>query len=103
MARAAAKAAAEGSWPQTRVILRVLFIVLVVAVTLWVIVKLTGVILLLVLSIFFAYLVSPLVEFLQRPIRLSGREFAIPRTVAIALSYFILISVIVIGIYLLAP
>ena len=103
MARTAAKAAAEASWPQTRVVLRVIFIVLAVAVTLWIIVKLTGVILLLVLSIFFAYLVSPLVEFLQRPLRLSGREFAMPRAVAIALSYFIIIAAIVIGVYVLAP
>jgi predicted PurR-regulated permease PerM len=103
IARTAAKAAAEASWPQTRVVLRVIFIVLAVAVTLWVIVKLTGVILLLVLSIFFAYLVSPLVEFLRRPIRFLGRKFVMPRAVAIALSYLIIVAVVVIGIYFLAP
>ena len=59
IARTAAKAAVEASWPQTRAVLRVILIVLAVAVTLWIIVKLTGVILLLILSIFFAYLVSP--------------------------------------------
>jgi predicted PurR-regulated permease PerM len=87
-----AKAVADVSWPQTRVILRVLFIVLVVAATLWVIIKLTGVILLLVLSIFFAYLVSPLVDFIRKPIRMSGREIAIPRVLAIALAYVIIIG-----------
>jgi predicted PurR-regulated permease PerM len=99
----AAKIAADASWPQTRVVLRVIFIVLIVALLLWVIVKLTGVILLLVLSIFFAYFVSPLVEFLRRPIRLAGRERSMPRTLAIALSYIIIVAVIVVGIYLLAP
>jgi len=103
VARAAAKAAVEASWPQTRVILRVILIVLAVAVTLWVIVKLTGVILLLILSIFFAYFVAPLVEFLSRPIQVSGRKFAIPRAVAIVFSYIIIVAVIVIGIYALAP
>ena len=63
----AAKAAVEAYGPPTRVILRVIFILLVVIGLLWVISKITGIILLLVLSIFFAYLVSPLVEFLRRP------------------------------------
>jgi predicted PurR-regulated permease PerM len=71
--------------------------------TLWVLIKLTGVILLLVLSIFFAYFVSPLVEFLSRPIRIGRRQLGIPRSLAIALSYLILVAVIVIGIYVLAP
>ena len=57
----------EASGPPTRVVLRVIIVFLAVAVLLWVISKITGIILLLVLSIFFAYLVSPLVEFLRRP------------------------------------
>jgi len=103
MTRAAAKAAAEASWPPTRVILRVLFIVLVVAVTLWVIVKLTGVILLLVLSIFFAYLVSPLVEFLRRPIKISGRHLTMPRALAIALAYLFIVAAVVVTILFVVP
>ena len=71
--------------------------------TRWIIVKLTGVILLLVLSIFFAYLVAPLVEFLHRPIHIGGRKFIIPRSLAIVLSYLIIVAVFVLGIYLLAP
>jgi predicted PurR-regulated permease PerM len=98
-----ARVATEASWSQTRVILRIIIIVLIVAITLWLLVKLTGVILLLVLSIFFAYFVSPLVVFLSRPIRIRGRRLAIPRALAIALSYLILVAVIVIGIYILAP
>ena len=101
--RTATKAAVEASWPPTRAVLRVILIVLVVAVTLWIIVKLTGVILLLILSVFFAYFVAPLVEFLSRPIRISGRKFAIPRALAIVFSYLIIVAVIVFGVYLLAP
>ncbi len=103
VARSAAKAAAEASWPQTRVILRVIIIVLVVAATLWVIIKLTGILLLLVLSVFFAYLVSPLVAFLRRPIRVSGRRWIMPRVLAISLAYLILICAVVVAIYLLVP
>src|SRR5687767_9615729 len=103
VARTAAKAAVEASWPQTRVILRVILIVLIVAITLWVLVKLTGLILLLILSVFFAYLVSPLVDFLRRPIVISGKPRAMPRMLAITLAYVILIGAIVIAIYLLVP
>jgi len=103
VARTAAKAAVEASWPHTRAVLRVILIVLAVAVTLWVIAKLTGIILLLVLSIFFAYFVAPLVEFLSRPIHISNRKFAIPRALAIVFAYLIIVAAIVIGIYVLAP
>lgn len=103
IAQAAAHAAASASWPQTRVVLRVILIVLIVLATIWVLVKLTGVILLLILSIFFAYFVYPLVEFLRRPLRLGKREFVMPRTLAIVLAYLIIIAVIVAGIYFLAP
>ncbi len=101
--RAVARVAAEASWPQTRVILRVIIIVLAVAVTLWVLVKLTGVILLLILSVFFAYLVSPLVDFLRRPIPLSGKERVMPRVLAISLAYLIIVGAIVIAFYVLLP
>ena len=103
VASTAARIAADATWPQTRAVLRVIFIVIAVAALLWIIVKLTGVILLLVLSVFFAYFVSPLVEFLRRPLRIRGRERAMPRALAITLSYIIIVAVIVVGIYLLAP
>ena len=107
VARTATKAAVEASWLQTRLVLRVIVIVLLTyylfETARWVIAKLTGVILLLVLAIFFAYLVAPLVEFLCRPIHVSGRKFAIPRPLAIVLSYLIIVAVVALGIYLLAP
>ena len=107
IARTASKAAAEASWLQTRWVLRVIVIALLTyylfETARWILVKLTGVILLLILAIFFAYLVAPLVEFLCRPIHLSGRKFSMPRPLAIILSYLIIVAVVVIGIYLLAP
>ena len=99
--------AVESSWPPTRLVLRVVILALLTYYLFesarWIIVKLTGVILLLVLSIFFAYFVAPLVEFLSRPIHVSGRKFAIPRALAILLSYLVIVAVVVLGIYLLAP
>ncbi|MGH9933059.1 MAG: AI-2E family transporter [Pyrinomonadaceae bacterium] len=107
IAGAATRVAVEATWPPTRLVLRVVIIALLTYYlfesTRWIIVKLTGVILLLVLSIFFAYLVAPLVEFLSRPIRVSGRKFAIPRALAIVVSYLVIVAAIVSGIYILAP
>lgn len=102
-AKVAARAAAEAVGPPTRVILRIIIVLLAVALVLWIIVKLTGVILLLVLAIFFAYLVSPFVEFLCRPIKLGNRVFEMPRVLAIAVAYVIIIGGIVTAIYLVVP
>jgi predicted PurR-regulated permease PerM len=107
VARTAARTAVEASWPPTRTVLRVVLIGLLTyyffEATRWIIIKLTGVILLLILSIFFAYFVAPLVEFLSRPIHVSGRKVLMPRAVAIVLSYLIIVAIIVVGIYVLAP
>src|SRR5690349_21538676 len=76
---------------------------LAVGVVLWVISKITGLLLLLVLSIFFAYLVSPLVEFLRRQRTIGGRTIAIPKVVAIALSYLIILAAILVAVFLILP
>src|SRR6185369_17252197 len=97
-AATAARAAVEAYGPSTRVVLRVIFVVLGVLGLLWIISRITGIILLLVLSIFFAYLVSPLVEFLRRPRTVGSRTVAIPKGVAIALSYLLILAAIVFAI-----
>jgi predicted PurR-regulated permease PerM len=103
-AATAAKAAVEASYgPSTRVVLRVIIVLLAVGVVLWVISKITGIILLLVLSIFFAYFVSPLVEFLRRQRTVGGRTIAIPKVVAIALAYLIILAAIVFAVFVVLP
>lgn len=101
--RKLAKLTSEVSWPQNRVILRVLFLVLAVAIVLWIIVKLTGVILLLVLSIFFAYLVAPLVDFIRRPVWFRGREIVLPRVLAISIAYLVIIGALILVITFVVP
>jgi predicted PurR-regulated permease PerM len=102
-AATAAKAAVEAYGPPTRVVLRVIFILLFVIALLWMISKITGIILLLVLSIFFAYLVSPLVEFLRRPRRVGGRTIAMPKVVAIAVAYLVILAAVVLAIFIVLP
>ena len=90
------------AWVQTRVVLRIVVLLLAVAALLWVIYKLTAV-LLLVLSIFFAYLVAPLVDIVEKPVKLGRRTVRMPRGVAIGVVYLFLFAVVGAGIYFLAP
>ncbi|HXM36179.1 MAG TPA: AI-2E family transporter [Pyrinomonadaceae bacterium] len=93
----------EASWPPTRIVLRVIIVILLVIGTLWVLYKLTTVILLLVLSVFFAYLVSPLVEIVRRPRYLAGRRIAVPLPAAIAIAYVLIFAGVFLAIYFVIP
>jgi len=87
----------------TRTILRPVLLLLAVAVGLWLLFTLRGVILLLLLSMVFAYLVAPLVELLCRPITWRQRPWAIPRSLAIALVYLALFAAVGAASYVLLP
>ncbi|HEY0080907.1 MAG TPA: AI-2E family transporter [Pyrinomonadaceae bacterium] len=102
-AQTAATAAAEATWPQTRAILRVIFIALSVAAVIWMLYALQGVLLLVILSIFFAYLIAPLVQLVHRPFILRGQERTMPRAVAIGIVYIVLFGSFVLTVYLLMP
>lgn len=103
VAETTATAVAEASWPQTRAILRIIFIVLAVAAVIWMVYALEEVLLLVVLAVFFAYLISPLVEFVRRPIKLRNRETIVPRTLAIVIVYVMIFGGLVIATYTLLP
>ena len=83
--------------------LRLILLLLAVAAGLWLLVALRGVILLLLLSMLFAYLIAPLVEFLCRPVTWGRRPWAIPRPLAIALVYLALFASVGIASYVLLP
>src|SRR5205807_7548026 len=91
------------AWVQTRVVLRIIVILLAVAALLWIVYKLTTVLLLLVLSIFFAYLVAPLVDLVQRPIRIGGRQRVIPGGIRIGTAYVVSFTGIGLALYFLVP
>lgn len=91
------------AWVQTRVVLRIIAILLAVAAFLWIVYKLTAVLLLLILSVFFAYLVAPLVDLVEKPVNLGGRVIRIPRGLAIGIVYLFLFTVVGAGIYFLVP
>jgi predicted PurR-regulated permease PerM len=78
-------------------------VVLAVAAGLWLLFALQGVILLLLLSLLFAYLIAPLVEILCRPVSWGRRPWAIPRPLAIATVYLALSASVGLASYVLLP
>ena len=87
----------------TRAVLRLVLLLLAVAAGLWLLFALQGVILLLVLSMFFAYLIAPLVDLLCRPFAWGRRPWAIPRPLAIGVVYLTLFASVAIASYALLP
>ena len=75
---------------QSRAILRDLLIVAAVGAAIWVAHRLGRIVLVLVLAMFFAYVIAPLVELLQHPVSLRGRSGRLPRGLAIAAVYLLL-------------
>ena len=65
--------------------------------------SLTYLFFLLVLSIFFAYLLDPLVSLIRGPFRNSAADKFMPRALAIVIAYVIVFSVLGIGIWAIAP
>ncbi len=78
----------------TRVVLRVVFILAFVAFALWLLYHLRTILLLVVLSGFFCYLIAPLVRLFEHPLYVAGRELKLPRAVAIAAVYLVIGGVV---------
>jgi predicted PurR-regulated permease PerM len=94
---------ADRSWRQVRAALRILAVIVGVALLLWLIVQLRTVILLLVFSVLFAYLVAPLVEVVQRPRTLRGRRRRLSTGPAIGVVYLLLGGLLVLALGWLVP
>jgi predicted PurR-regulated permease PerM len=74
----------------TRIIVRTFVIIVGVVLAAWVFYQLRTVLLLLIFSIFFCYLLAPLVRVIEQPLYVAGRELKIPRGGAILLVYLLL-------------
>lgn len=86
-----------------RIVLITLLILYVAGLVTSLLSSLVHLIFLLVLSILFAYLIEPLVKLVQRPFENGSRSKYMPKSLAIALAYLIVFSVLGIGIALIAP
>lgn len=68
-----------------RVALQVLFAIAAVAVGLWALYRLERVVLVLILAMFFAYVIAPLVRLAEHPLRIAGRPRHVARGPAVVL------------------
>jgi predicted PurR-regulated permease PerM len=99
--------ALDASSPSVSSIVRVVIVTLIIVgiaqYLLGVISALKGLLLLVVLSILFAYLIHPLVRLIRRPFKRRHLEKFMPRAVAIVVAYLIVFSVVGLAISALAP
>jgi predicted PurR-regulated permease PerM len=97
----------DPSTPAVRSISRVVIVTLIilqVAVLLgYLFYWLQNLILLVVLSVFFGYLIDPLVKLIRSPFKTRGRENYMPRWLAIVVAYLAVFVVLAIAISYLAP
>jgi len=95
------------SSPSVRSIVRVVVIVLLLLAVkdllVLVITSMTSLLFMVVLAILFAYLINPLVDAIYQPLKQTRLGAGTGKTLAIALSFLIVISVIVVAIAALSP
>jgi predicted PurR-regulated permease PerM len=84
-------------------VLRDLLAVAAVGATVWVAHRLGRIVLMLVLAMFLAYVVAPLVELLEHPFSVGGRTRRLSRGLAVGAVYLILIGALAAGAVLLWP
>ena len=97
----------DPSTPSVRSILRVvvitLFLLFIAGFVQSVISSLAYLFFLLILSVFFAYLIDPLVKLIRRPFKQRNLEKFMPRPLAIMLAYLIVFTVLGVAIANIAP
>ena len=93
----------SSSAPDTWTVLRIVLVVLAVPGALWLVYELRTVVLLLVFSVLFAYLVAPLVDFVQRRLVVGRRRRQLPRGVAIGIAYVLLFGAVALAVGRVAP
>jgi predicted PurR-regulated permease PerM len=91
------------SWSVIRVVLIVLLMLTVWNFLAVIVSSLTHLVFLMILSVFFAYLIDPLVKLIRRPFKERQLEKLMPRSLAIAISYLIVFIVLIVAISYLAP
>lgn len=97
----------DPSWPSIGVIIRVMVVgmifVFIISGIASVIGSLVFLFFILVLSIFFAYLIDPLVKLIRRPFKARSLERFMPRSLAIVVAYLIVFTILGLAIAGIAP
>lgn len=86
-----------------RIVLTVVLFVAISIIAAWLLYALRMVLLLLAFTVIFCYLIAPLVDFFERPLRFSNPDWKLPRSLAISIVYLLLIGGIVLAVDKIAP
>lgn len=102
--RTAGRRAGDGrqEWAETWTVLRTVLLVLAALGALWLVYRLGTIILLVIFSLLFAYLIAPLVAFIQRRVTF-GRARELGPGSAIGIAYLVVFGAIALSVALLAP
>lgn len=97
----------DASTPSVRSVVRVVLVTLIILFVAnsvaSILVSLTYLFFLIVLSIFFAYLIEPLVQMIRRPFEGANRDRYMPRPLAIAVAYLTVFSTLGLAVAVLTP
>ncbi|MBL8187663.1 MAG: AI-2E family transporter [Acidobacteria bacterium] len=86
-----------------RIVLTVVSFVAISILAAWLLYALRMVLLLLAFTVIFCYLIAPLVDFVERPLRFSNSGRKLPRWLAISIVYLVLIGGIILAADKIAP
>lgn len=87
----------------TTVIVRVIFLLAGLLIVSWLLYEIRTLLLLLILSIFFCYLIAPIVHVVEQPLYIGNRELRLPRTIALVLVYVLIGTALFVGFRLIWP
>jgi predicted PurR-regulated permease PerM len=87
----------------TMVFVRVIAIIIGLLIAIWLLYKLSTLLLLLLISIFFSYLMAPLVSLFENPVYIRGREVKLPRAAAIFAVYLVVGSLLFVSMQWMLP
>lgn len=87
----------------TTVIVRVIALLAGLLIVSWMLYEIRTLLLLLILSIFFCYLIAPMVHVLEQPLYIGNHELRLPRTIALALVYVLIGTALFVGFRLIWP
>jgi predicted PurR-regulated permease PerM len=87
----------------TTVIVRVIFLLAGLFIVSWLLYEIRTLLLLLILSTFFCYLINPIVHLLEQPVYVGRYELRLPRSIAIAFVYLLIGVVVVVVVQLIWP
>ncbi len=97
----------DRSWPSTGTIVRIVIAALVVVFVFnrieTIVTSLTSLLFLIVLSVFVAYLLDPLVQLFRRPFKAYGLERLMPRGAAIVLTFILVFTTVGVTIWTVSP